>query len=129
MEAKCNCKAGQGGCCKHVAALLYALVDFANMDLRQIPADMTCTQVAQKWHVPSSANMTLIKAVKFSDLLFEKAEGGKKRKRSTFHGEGHFYVTPPLPLHFKEEEIKVLANNLTKSSKANLFYRAIESKN
>ena len=68
MEAKCNCKAGQGCCCKHFAALLYTLLDFANMDLKQIPADMTCAQVAQKWHVPSSANMTMTKVVKFSDF-------------------------------------------------------------
>ena len=82
MEAKCNCKAGQGGCCKHVAALLFTFLDYSNMDAKEIPSDLTCTQVAKKWHVPSSANMTLTKAVKFSDVLFEKAEDGNKRKRA-----------------------------------------------
>ena len=28
---KCSCKAGQGGCCKHVAALLFSLVDYSNL--------------------------------------------------------------------------------------------------
>ncbi len=51
MEAKCNCKAGQGGCCKHVAALLFTLLDYSNMGAKEIPSDLTCTQVAQNWHV------------------------------------------------------------------------------
>ena len=35
--AKCCNKAGKGGCCKHVAALLYTLLDFVNLSLHQIP--------------------------------------------------------------------------------------------
>ena len=128
-EAKCNCKAGQGGCCKHAAALLYTLLDFTNMDLKEIPADMTCTQVAQKWHVPSTANMTLPKAVKFTDSLFEKAEEGKKRKRPIVIGERDFCATPPFAYHVKEEEIKALANDLRKSGEATLFCSALESNN
>ena len=46
MYAKCNCKAGQGGCCKHVAALLFTLVDFVNLDAKVVPNDLTCTQVS-----------------------------------------------------------------------------------
>ena len=125
MEAKCNCKAGQRGCCKHVAALLYTLLDFANMDLKQIPADITSTQVAQKWHVPSSANMTLTKAVKFSDLLFEIAEDGKKRKRPIVSGERDLCGTQPFELQVQEEEIKGLAKNFRKSGKAKLLCRTV----
>jgi len=72
--AKCCCKAGQGGCCKHVAALLYTLLDFVNLNLHHIPQELTCTQVAQKWSVPSDSSKTLKKAVKFEELSFEKAE-------------------------------------------------------
>ena len=36
-HAKCNCKAGQGGCCKHVAAVLYTILDFSNLKLRYVP--------------------------------------------------------------------------------------------
>ena len=128
-EAICNCKAGQGGCCKHVAALLYALLDFANLGLNEVPADITCTQVAQKWHVPSSANMTLTKAVKFTDLIFEKTEDGKKRKRPIVSGDRDFCATPPFAYDVKEEEIKELSNNLRKIGKAPLFCSAIESNN
>ena len=31
--SKCHCKAGQGGCCKHVAAVLYTLLDYKNLQL------------------------------------------------------------------------------------------------
>ena len=69
---KYSCKAGQGACCKHVAALLYTLMDYVNIDAEEVPADLTCTQVSQKWHIPTSTNMTLKKAVKFNDLIFER---------------------------------------------------------
>ena len=41
--AKCSCVAGQGGCYKHVAALLYSLMDFVNLGLRNVPEELTCT--------------------------------------------------------------------------------------
>ena len=67
-------KAGQGGCCKHVAALLYTMLDFVNLNLKAIPTELTCTQLPQKWNVPSGSSKTLDKAVKFDHLLFEKAD-------------------------------------------------------
>lgn len=42
--AKCNCPAGAGGCCKHVAATLYQLLDYIELGLSDIPDDKTCTQ-------------------------------------------------------------------------------------
>ena len=99
------------------------------MDLKEIPADMTCTQVAQKWYVPSNANMTLAKAVKSTDLLFMEAEEGKKRKRRMLSGERDFCATPPFSYRVKEEEIEDLANDLRKSGKATLFCSALETNN
>ena len=49
--AKCYCPAGAGGCCKHVAATLYQLLDYIELGLSDIPDDKTCTQELQKWHV------------------------------------------------------------------------------
>ena len=50
--ANSNCKAGKGGCCKHVVALLFQLLKYIQLDLKVIPDDLTCTQVLQQWHVP-----------------------------------------------------------------------------
>ena len=56
--AKCNCKAGQGSCCKHVGALLYTLLDYVNMGVTEIPRDLICTQVRQKcmYHLMQETN-------------------------------------------------------------------------
>ena len=67
---KCSCKTGQGGCCKHVAALLFSLVDYSNLGYTVVPDTLTCTQVSQKWHVPTSTTMILSKAVKFDEVVF-----------------------------------------------------------
>ena len=45
--AKCTFKAGQGRCCKHVAALLYNLLDFVNLGLSMIPEDLTYTHASR----------------------------------------------------------------------------------
>jgi hypothetical protein len=79
--AKCTCKAGQDGCCKHVADLLYNLLGFVNLGLSMISEDLTCTQVAQKCGIPSGCRKTLNKAVKFDELLFQKAQYRKTNKR------------------------------------------------
>ena len=41
IGAQCNCKAGAGGCCKHVAALLYNILDYVELGISEIPADKT----------------------------------------------------------------------------------------
>ena len=92
--AKCCCKVGQGGCCKHVAALLYTLLDFVTLNLCQIPKELTSTQVAQMWSVPTDSSKTLKRAVKLS---FEKAEFNKRSKRPLVSGRRENYcTTPPL---------------------------------
>ena len=57
--AKCLCKVGPVGCCKHVVALFYTVLDYTNLNLKQIPAELTCTQLPQKWSVPSGRSKTL----------------------------------------------------------------------
>eukprot|EP00794_Sanderia_malayensis_P020962 gene20962-23017_t len=128
LYAKCNCKAGQGGCCKHVAALLYTLLDCTSMELKKIPDTMTCTQIAQKWHVPSAANMTLCKAVKFSEVAFEKAEPNKTRKRPTVSGmREDFCATPPFAYRMSSEALQTLVKDLRHLGKAELFCKALAS--
>ena len=72
--AKCSCKAGKGGCCKCVAALLYTILDFVNLNLQQIAVEPTCTQVGQKWGVLFGSSISLKKAVKFDEMQFKKSD-------------------------------------------------------
>ena len=90
--AKCNCPAGAGGCCKHVAATLYQLLDYIELDLSDIPDDKTCTQELQKWHVPRKN--TTQAAMLFEDLIFpqdsyDKDKKGRKRPVSEGKREGY----------------------------------------
>ena len=128
LFAKCTCKAGQGGCCKHVAALLYTIVDFINMDVKEVPMDLTCTQTGQKWHVPSSTNSQTVKAFKFKDLVFEKAEESKKRKRPFVTGNRDAYcATPSFAQETTSEELEELVSKLRLAGKASLFCESLES--
>ncbi|CAB4024301.1 ATP-dependent DNA helicase PIF1 [Paramuricea clavata] len=81
--AKCYCPAGAGGCCKHVAATLYQLLDYIELGLSDIPDDKSCTQELQKWHV--SRKNTTQAALLFEDLIFpqdsyDKDKKGRKRQ-------------------------------------------------
>ena len=95
--SKCNCKSGQDGGCKHVAALLYLLLDYENLELKEVTDDMTCTQVLQQWSIPSNSGTT--KAVKFKELTFEKADYARdkenKRKRPLVQGKRENYCSTP----------------------------------
>ena len=95
--SKCNCKSGQDGGCKHVAALLYLLLDYKNLELKEVTDDMTCTQVLQQWSIPSNSGTT--KAVKFEELTSEKADYARdkenKRKRPLVQGKRENYCSTP----------------------------------
>ena len=80
LYGKCSCKAGKGGCCKHVAAALYQLVEYKTLTLKSVPDDKTCTDILQKWHVPGEASNEY--PIKFADLSFHKADLKKRHKKS-----------------------------------------------
>ena len=94
--AKWNCRAGAGGCCKHVAAALYQLVDYKLANFKSIPDDKTCTDVLQQWHVPGEGLNT--EAILFENLTFDKASAEKDvlmlRKRVLVTGKRDFSATP-----------------------------------
>ena len=97
--ASCNCKSGKGGCCKHVAGALYTIWDYSNLGLKLVPEDLTCTQVAQKWHVPSKGARQAVNAVYFHELDFEKADFKRdqsgSRKRAIVSGASKGYCATP----------------------------------
>ena len=69
--ASCSCKAGLGGCCKHVAALLFQLLDFIQLEATEVSDDLTCTQLLQQWHVLRGEEMKT--AALFHQVKFSKA--------------------------------------------------------
>ena len=80
--AKCQCPAGAGGRCKHIAITLFQLLDFIELGLSDIPDEKTCTEEIQKWHIPRKDKAQ--EALLFEDLTFpqdtyEKDKEGRKR--------------------------------------------------
>eukprot|EP00795_Rhopilema_esculentum_P007395 gene7395-13148_t len=56
-KAHCSCKAGSGGHCNHVFALLFQINDFSCSGLKSIPIDSTCTSRSQQWHTPRASTI------------------------------------------------------------------------
>ena len=74
--AHCKCKAGGGGCCKHVAALLYCVLDYCDRQLTLIPDHKTCTDKPQQWNV---AKKSMDGPILFSDILIVHHTYGKRK--------------------------------------------------
>lgn len=49
VKAGCNCVAGRGGKCNHVAGLLFALLNFCHSLQNALES---CTSRSQQWHKP-----------------------------------------------------------------------------
>ena len=104
------------------------MLDYVNMGAVEIPPDLTCTQVGQKWNVPSRANAIPSKASKFEDLVFEKIEESKKRKRPLVTGSRDPYcATPQFASQTSADELQGLVERLRLAGKASLLCEAIES--
>lgn len=131
LYGKCNCKAGAGGCCKHVAAILYQLVEYRQLNLRSVPDDKSCTDVLQKWHVPGEGEN--IEPIKFSELTFEKADIDKDnkncRKRPLVCGKREFCATPIFAHAPQEEKIRKLSNDLFLLGQGVVFANVLKGNN
>ncbi|XP_065069968.1 uncharacterized protein LOC135694980 [Rhopilema esculentum] len=128
LYSKGMCKAGQSGCCKHVAALLFTLLDFTNAQYSKIPDMLTCTQVAQKWHVPSATSMTLSAAGKFDDVIFSKYEPNKEKKRAfASQASQDDCATPQFAQKVSANAFKQLANDLSDAGRATFLCKTLQS--
>ena len=76
-SAKCECKAGLGQACSHVAALHFKLEDLEYQGLAVILQDVTCTGTLQLWHIPPKRD---VQAAAIKDTTFPKAQYGKTPK-------------------------------------------------
>ena len=53
VHASCECPAGKGGCCKYIAALLFQLLDYRELELTEVPVQLLRTEKLQSWNVPA----------------------------------------------------------------------------
>ena len=81
--AYCTCKAGQGGFCNHVYALLKLTAQFVLDKLDEIPSQLPCTSRPCGWTVPKVRKMdvrkeTVMETIIKKPKLEKKAQAGVK---------------------------------------------------
>ena len=59
----------KGGCCKHVA-VLFQVIEYSQLELTEVPDDLTCTQISQQLHVPKTSEVR--EPILYEDMTFEK---------------------------------------------------------
>lgn len=74
----CDCKAGRGGVCKHVAALLWFLLDVVRAGHLYLPDSASCTERPRGWGPGKRVKRGATGS--FSDLRFQKHSPGKAAK-------------------------------------------------
>ena len=71
-RADCSCPAGKSGYCNHVMVLLLELADYSLRELKKIPEEKACANVARQWGIPG--NKDLPKAPVMSTTIKKQAE-------------------------------------------------------
>ncbi|CAN8025276.1 unnamed protein product, partial [Ixodes persulcatus] len=90
-KASCACKAGKGGVCKHVTALLWHMLDLVREGRSFIPDALACTEGARQWG-PSSSKRSASTTI-FKELDFVKHDPNKKSRGATKTGQVHVDVS------------------------------------
>jgi hypothetical protein len=120
--ANCECPAGKGGCCKHVVALLFQILDYKELELTEIPDELSCTEKLQQWNVPATKPNEFKGAMLFEDLLFERADFQKDktgRKRPLVKGKREDYSAAPFFAEkVTKQDIERLRDSLAKTESA-----------
>lgn len=80
LETSCSCKAGAGGHCHHMFALLYPLTHWSLLNLGEIPADKTCTSLPQAWSVPRGNRIEPEPVMKCSSTQAATDQVGKRKR-------------------------------------------------
>ena len=127
IRGHCSCKAGKGGQCKHVAAMLYQIIDYVQLELLEVPSSLTCTQVLQQWNVPHGEVSD--DAVLFEDIAFKKSSYLKDKKRKYRTERNQNYNPTPSNRQVTETDIKTLVNSLECNKKAPYLCNVLQSNN
>ena len=82
LRGHCQCVAGKGGKCNHVAASLFAVLDYLESQ-----KSASCTGQPQKWHLPSRKRKRQTVPTKIGERQVTKhIFGRKKRTKSPLEG-------------------------------------------
>ena len=124
--AQCKCKAGAGGCCKHVAALFYCILDYSDHQLTQIPDHRTCTDKPQQWNV--AKEIADGGPILFSDIQIVHHTYGKRKAEdecNRIRKHKQYHACPTSLQAVTEEQIRVLCTNLESHQKNSPFSKLL----
>ena len=104
VYAECGCPPGMGfkGCCKHIAALAYVLVDFSLY--KCLPTYWTSTEILQQWNRPHHKHVNIIPV----DAL----RSHRRLLISSVRLYGSGVVSDPCPTSFRHLNYLVAFENL-----------------
>ncbi|MDD9361373.1 MAG: YqaJ viral recombinase family protein, partial [Anaplasma sp.] len=128
VKASCACKAGQGGVCKHVTALLWHMLDLIREGQSFIPDALACTEGARQWG-PSSSRRGASTTV-FKELDFVKHDPNNKSKSARKTTEVHVDVPQAalkrLHTDFVEKDIFPMFADVIKDAEFTALPRKIQ---
>jgi len=107
VQGNCKCPAGTGGKCNHIAALLFALVDYVNT-MRNPDC---CTNKPQTWHKPTRKNKKATHPQVVGKRKVQKHVYGRTEKRKRpLHDYSQFQPLKKIVKPDSSEVVKDLKN-------------------
>ena len=129
--ARCVCKAGLGGFCKHVAAILFHVMDHQRRGAHVISKTAAGTSTLQTWHQPKIQGQACIK---FSNINFESFNYERdndphaKAKRMKLNFQ-EFSSCPDGDNCVTKEKIEKFANEMSSLGVATHFVDILNANN
>ena len=114
--------------CKHVAALLYNILDYVELGICEIPADKTCTEKPQQWHKPKG-NVDE-GPVLFSEIQFVHHTYGKRKAEEgalQMEKMKQYRACTSIFSRVTEDSIRELCTSLEAGNNASLFTTMMRS--
>ena len=124
VYSNCTCAAGEGGRCKHIVALLFQIIEYEQLDMTEIPDQLTCTQLLQQWHVPSQTSLFYVKTL-HSKKQFTKKMSRVKKQKNSFR-EIEYDPCSEFAKTIEQNDIKKLANSLNSFGPNSYLGRLLE---
>ena len=130
VYSNCTCKAGKGGQCKHIIALLFQIIEYKQLDMTEIPDHPTCTELLKQWHVPrkcESDEAILYESIHFKKAVYEKDINTSNKCKRSQPSKEVYNPTPDFAKVVQQTEIQQLANKLNTLEEKSYLGSLLES--
>ena len=128
LGGRCECKAGNGYC-KHIAAMLFMLLDYQRCGKEFLPDEKSKTEQRQQWHQPKVQGSACIKfsQLDFAAYNFDKDMSMNPKRQQKDYSD---YQSCPQGMNcVTRDKIKVLSDTLSSLGRGHHLVNALESNN